>query len=110
MLQVLISNSNNFTYSNNTVYVSSINLNKLISSRVETTYLNTKNVDTTYLKLPYSHTLLNNYIYSDMMGTLQFKKQNNTYQLHNGTKLESFYHLIYLMIIPKNINLKFKLL
>ena len=80
-----ISGSNNFTYSNNTVYVSSINTNKLISSRVETTYLNTKKVDTTYLKLPYSNTLLNNYIYSDMMGTLQFNKQTNTYQLHNGT-------------------------
>ena len=79
------SGSNNFTYSNNTVYVSSINTNKLISSRVETTYLNTKKVDTTYLKLPYSHRLLNNYIYSDMLGTLQFKKQTNTYQLHNGT-------------------------
>lgn len=84
------SDSNNFTYSNNTVYVSSINTNKLISSRVETTYLNTKKVDTTYLKLPYSHTLLNNYIYSDMMGTLQFNKQtNNTYQLHNGTNWDT---------------------
>ena len=82
--------SNNFTYSNNIVYVSSINTNKLISSRVKTTYLNTKKVDTTYLKLPYSHALLNNYIYSDMMGTLQFNKQtNNTYQLHNGTNWDT---------------------
>jgi hypothetical protein len=80
------SGSNTFTYSNNIVYASSININKLISPRVETTYLNTKKVDTTYLKLPYSNTLLNNYLYSDMLGTLQFNKQsNNTYQLHNGT-------------------------
>jgi hypothetical protein len=78
------SRSDSFTYSNNVVYVSSINLNKLISPRVESTYLNTKKVDTTYLKLPYSHKLLSNYIYSDMLGTLQFKKQTNTYQLHNG--------------------------
>lgn len=79
------SSSDSFTYSNNIVYVSSINTNKLISPRVESTYLNTKKVDTTYLKLPYSHKLLSNYIYSDMLGTLQFKKQTNTYQLHNGT-------------------------
>ena len=84
------SNSTNFRYSNNVVYVSSININKLISPRVENTYLNTKKIDTTYLKLPYSHTLLNNYIYSDMMGTLQFNKQtNNTYQLHNGTNWDT---------------------
>lgn len=79
------SSSDSFTYSSNTVYASSINIDKLISPGVETTYLNTKKVDTTYLKLPYSHRLLSNYIYSDMLGTLQFKKQNNTYQLHNGT-------------------------
>ena len=78
------SGSNNFTYSNNTVYVSSINTNKLISTRVESTYLNTKKVDTTYLKLPYSNTLLNNYIYSDMMGTLQFNKQTNKILLNKG--------------------------
>lgn len=78
------SSSDSFTYANNTVYVSSININKLISPRVESTYLNTKKADTTYLKLPYSHKLLSNYIYSDMLGTLQFKKQTNTYQLHNG--------------------------
>lgn len=84
------SNSTNFTYSNNIIYASSINIDKLISPRVETTYLNTKKVDTNYLKLPYSHTLLNNYLYSDMMGTLQFNKQsNNTYQLHNGTNWDT---------------------
>ena len=80
------SSSNTFTYSNNIVYASQTNTNKLISQRIESTYLNTKKVDTTYLKLPYSHTLLNNYIYSDMLGTLQFNKHsNNKYQIHNGT-------------------------
>ena len=83
------SGSNTFTYSNNIVYASSINTNKLISPHVESTYLNTKKVDTTYLKLPYSHRLLSNYIYSDMLGTLQFKKQTNTYQLHNGTNWDT---------------------
>ena len=84
------SSSDSFTYSNNIVYASSINIDKLISPRVETTYLNTKKVDTTYLKLPYSHTLLNNYLYSNMIGTLQFNKQsNNTYQLHNGTNWDT---------------------
>ena len=85
----IISGSDSFTYSNNIVYASSININKLISPYVESIYLNTKKVDTTYLKLPYSHTLLSNYIYSDMLGTLQFKKQTNTYQLHNGTNWDT---------------------
>jgi len=84
------SGSNIFTYSNNIIHSSQMNISKLISTRIETTYLNTKKVDTTYLKLPYSHTLLNNYLYSDMMGTLQFNKQtNNTYQLHNGTNWDT---------------------
>ena len=84
------SSSNTFTYSNNIVYASQTNTNKLISQRIESTYLNTKKVDTTYLKLPYSHTLLNNYIYSDMLGTLQFNKQSgNKYQLHNGTNWDT---------------------
>jgi len=82
--------SNTFTYSNNIVYVPQINTPQLISQRIESTYLNTKKVDTTYLKLPYSHTLLNNYIYSDMLGTLQFNKQSgNKYQLHNGTNWDT---------------------